>query len=50
MHFSIEKANSNIEIYNLLVVPLGYFIALFADFYICFAFVYYTKKKSTEQE
>ena len=48
--FSIEKANKNIEIYNLLVVPLGYFIALFADFYICFAFVYYTKKKSTKQE
>ena len=43
--FSIEKANKNIEIYNLLVVPLGYFIALFCDFYICFAFVYHLKKK-----
>ena len=43
--FSIENANSNVKIYNLIVVPLGYLIVLFCDCYICFAFLYHLKMK-----
>ena len=47
--FSIEKANSNIGLYNLLVVPLSYLIIGLCDFYLCLIFAYF-KMKPTKQQ
>ena len=42
--FSIEKANSNIDRYNKLEVPLNYLLIVPLDFYICLVFAYFKMK------
>ena len=42
--FSIEKVNSNIDIYNKLEVPLNYLLIVPLDFYICLVFAYFKMK------
>ena len=46
--FSIEKANSNIDRYNKLEVPLNYLLVGLCDFYICLVFAYF-KVELTKQ-
>ena len=47
--FSIEKANSNIGLYNLLVVPLSYLAIGLGNFYLRLIFAYF-KTKLTKQQ
>ena len=47
--FNIEKANSNIELYNMLVVPLSYLAIGLGNFYLCLIFAYF-KTKLTKQQ
>ena len=37
--FNIDKANSNIGIYNVLLVPLNYFVIGIGIFYLCLFFI-----------
>ena len=46
--FSIEKANSNVDIYNKLEVPLNYLLVGLCDFYLCLVFAYF-KVELTKQ-
>ena len=43
--FNIEKANSNIGLYNLLVVPLSYLAIGLGNFYLCLIFAYFKTKQ-----
>ena len=45
--FYIDKANSNIGIYNVLLVPLNYFVIGIGIFYLCLFFINLSMKEES---